>query len=126
MSHIFFNIFYFLEKARDLDDIIKQSLLSQLESIKIDEDDEDRDAVEKHQLESLATKREEVEEKVVSIEEQKEKMDAFEAKIDKIKNQNAAILEGKTMSKSSSQQQQQQEKKKDDDSSSSDEDEKKK
>lgn len=60
----------------------------------------------------------------MSIEEQKEKMDAFEAKIDKIKNQNAAILEGKTMPKS--QQQQQQEKKKDDDSSSSDEDEKKK
>lgn len=101
--------------------------MSQLESIKIDEDDDDRDAVERHQLESLASKREEVaEEKVASLEEQKEKMDAFEAKIDKIKNQNAAILEGKTMPKSSSQQQQQQQEKKDDDSSSSDEDEKKK
>jgi hypothetical protein len=68
-----------------LDDIIKQSILSQLESVKFD-DDESKEASEKHQLESLAMATEETDD------EKKAKFDAFEQKLKKIKEDNEAIL----------------------------------
>ena len=84
-----------------MDDIIKQSLLSQLETIKAD-DDEAKEALEKHQQQTLASYQdkekkleEEENEHKIALEEQKERMDAVVAKIDKIKQENASILDGK-------------------------------
>ena len=75
----------------DLDDIIKQSLISQLESIKID-DDETKETLEKHQL--LSMNQQEADES-----EQKSKMDAVEANLDKLKKQNEDVLQGKSVHK---------------------------
>jgi predicted RNase H-like nuclease (RuvC/YqgF family) len=74
-----------------LDDLIKQSLISQLESIKADDEEEDREALEKHQLDAMnATADLEKE-----TEENKEKMDKLEAKLDKLKIDNDNVLKGK-------------------------------
>ena len=75
---------------RELEDIIKQCLISQLENVKDDEEDS-KEMLEKHQLELMqALKKPDDTES-----EQKDKLDAFEAKLDKIKSANEAILHGK-------------------------------
>ena len=92
-SEISFLINCFWIKERELDEIIKQSLISQLESIKVD-DDETKETIEKHQLESLAANQQ-LHEKDDDL-AQKEKMDAFEAKLEKVKAENEAVMEGKS------------------------------
>ncbi|CAF0853290.1 unnamed protein product [Brachionus calyciflorus] len=77
---------------KDLEDIITQSLISQLENVKIDEEDS-KELMEKHQLELMQEKKSKGD--VNDDDDQKDKMDAFEAKLDKIKSENEAILLGK-------------------------------
>ena len=77
-----------------MDEIIKQSLISQLESVKEDDDD-DTDTVQQHQLQSLSSEQQKQHEEEMR-QRQKEKLDAFEAKLDKIKTENAKILDGQS------------------------------
>lgn len=81
-------------KSGDLEDIIKLSLISQLDNHKIDED-EANDIAEKHQLESM--KKNPKEEEPIEIEPEQDdqkiaKIDEFQANLDKIKNKNANLL----------------------------------
>ncbi len=78
----------------DLEEIIKQSLISQLETIKADEE-EVKETIEQHQLKSLQIN----ETDDTYEQERKEKLDAFEAKLDRIKQENKDILEGKSLKK---------------------------
>ncbi len=78
----------------DLEDIIKQSLISQLETIKADEEDV-KETIEQHQLKSLQIN----ETDDAYDQERKDKLDAFEAKLDRIKQENKDILEGKSLKK---------------------------
>ncbi len=85
-------------KASDLEEIIKLSLVSQLDSVKIDEE-EANDVAERHQLETLKRNPKE-EEAPPPVAEDGEgakiaKMDAFQANLDKIKSQNAKLLKEK-------------------------------
>lgn len=73
---------------KDLDDIIKQSLISQLENVKEEEVDS-QELMEKHQMELM-------EKDDLTNEDQKLKMDAFEAKLDKIKSENEAFIRKKS------------------------------
>jgi hypothetical protein len=75
----------------DLDEIIKQSLISQLENVKVD-DEEAKETLEKHQLESLNQNQDD-------MDEHKSKMDAVEANLDKMKQQNEDVLQGKQVHK---------------------------
>ena len=77
-----------------MDEIIKQSLISQLESVKEDDDD-GSDTVQQHQLQSLSSEQQKQHEEEMR-QRQKEKLDAFEAKLDKIKTENAKILDGQS------------------------------
>ncbi len=86
-------------KADKLAEIIKQSLISQLENIKQDNEEEDKEALERHQLEALTAQQQEKKE-VQDDNEQMEKLNAFEAKLDKIKIDNENILKGKGIKKS--------------------------
>ena len=81
-------------KENDLEEIIKQSLISQLETIKADEE-EVKETIEQHQLKSLQIS----EADDTYEQERKEKLDAFEAKLDRIKQENKDILEGKSLKK---------------------------
>jgi hypothetical protein len=85
-------------KGSDLDEIIKQSLISQLENVKIDED-EAFEIIEKHQMDSLNVSRQKTQEEGTeepnSTVDQLAKLDAFNANLEKIKNQNKSLLEGK-------------------------------
>lgn len=78
----------------DLEDIIKQSLISQLETIKADDEDT-KETIEQHQLKSLAMDNNDDE----YNQERKDKLDAFEAKLEKVKKENEAILGGKSLKK---------------------------
>lgn len=73
----------------ELEDLIKQSLISQLETVKLD-DDEAKETLEKHQLVSMNQNQQE-------IQENKSKMDAVEMNIDKMKQQNEDVLQGKAV-----------------------------
>lgn len=86
-------------KENDLEDLIKQSLISQLETVSVD-DEETKEMMEKHQLESLQTNEKSQEDDLED--DQKNKFDAFEAKLDKIKSENEAILQGKSVHKNKS------------------------
>lgn len=77
---------------KDLDEIIKQSLISQLENVKDDEDNS-QELMEKHQLELMEKDKKDKDD--FDEDDQKFKMDAFEAKLDKIKTDNEAFLRGK-------------------------------
>lgn len=84
-------------KASDLEDIIKLSLISQLENIEFDEEEENNIA-EKHQLESINRNPKEEENPLPPGDDEEDKlakMDAFQANLDKIKNQNAKLLKDK-------------------------------
>jgi hypothetical protein len=81
-----------------LDDVIKQSLISQLESIKDDDEEEDREALEKHQLDALNATTE-LDKETEENKEKMEKLNAFEAKLDKIKVDNENVLKGKSLTK---------------------------
>lgn len=82
-------------RACDLEDIIKLSLISQLDNIKVDED-EANDFSEKHQLEAI---KRDPKDEGKEFEEGKEdtiaKMDAFQKNLDQIKTQNAKLLKDK-------------------------------
>jgi hypothetical protein len=78
-----------------LDDVIKQSLISQLENIREDDEEEDREALEKHQLDAMNATADLDKE----TEENKEKLNAFEAKLDKLKVDNENVLKGKNLTK---------------------------
>ena len=84
-------------KGSDLEDIIKQSLISQLENVQID-DDEVKEVIEKHQLDSLSAytqRQQEAIETENETEDQLAKLDAFNANLEKIKNANKELLDGK-------------------------------
>lgn len=83
-------------KSSELEDIIKLSLISQLENVKLDEE-EANDVAERHQLETLKLNPKEEEAPPPPAEEDNKlaKMDAFQANLDKIKTQNAKLLKGK-------------------------------
>ena len=84
-------------KASDLEDIIKLSLISQLENVNFNEEEED-DIAEKHQLESINRNPKEEDNPLPPAEDEEDKlakMDAFQANLDKIKNQNAKLLKEK-------------------------------
>ena len=72
------------------------SLISQLENIKVDEN-EAKELSEKHQLDSLNQNQDEngKNQEEDEDEDKMAKMDAFQANLDKIKNQNAQLLEDK-------------------------------
>ncbi len=78
-----------------MDDVIKQSLISQLENIREDDEEEDREALEKHQLDAMNATADLDKE----TEENKEKLNAFEAKLDKLKVDNENVLKGKNLTK---------------------------
>ena len=77
-------------QEKDLEEIVRQSLISQLETIKIDED-ETKETIEQHQLKSLALSAEQEE---LMSQEQKKRMDAFEAKMNKMQQQQLANKKG--------------------------------
>ena len=77
-------------QEKDLEEIVRQSLISQLETIKIDED-ETKETIEQHQLKSLALSAEQEE---LMSQEQKKRMDAFEAKMNKMQQQQLAGKKG--------------------------------
>lgn len=84
--------------ANDLDDLIKQSLVSQLETIKQEDEEEDKEALEKHQLDALNASAEQQKE-IEDEQEKLAKLNAFEAKLDKIKQDNENVLKGKHVKK---------------------------
>jgi hypothetical protein len=72
-------------------------LISQLENVQID-DDEVKEVIEKHQLDSLSAytqRQQEAIETENETEDQLAKLDAFNANLEKIKNANKELLDGK-------------------------------
>jgi hypothetical protein len=72
-------------------------LISQLENVQID-DDEVKEVIEKHQLDSLSAytqRQQETIETENETEDQLAKLDAFNANLEKIKNANKELLDGK-------------------------------
>ena len=106
-------------RAHDLEEIIKLSLISQLDNVKVN-DDEANDFSEKHQLEAIKRDPKETDEGKEFNEEGKgdtlAKMDAFQKNLDQIKTQNAKLLKDQKPRDV-------EKKKKKNDSSSSDDDE---
>ncbi len=72
-------------------------MISQLENVQID-DDEVKEVIEKHQLDSLSAytqRQQETIETENETEDQLAKLDAFNANLEKIKNANKELLDGK-------------------------------
>lgn len=72
-------------------------MISQLENVQID-DDEVKEVIEKHQLDSLSAytqRQQEAIETENETEDQLAKLDAFNANLEKIKNANKELLDGK-------------------------------
>jgi hypothetical protein len=78
---------YFFKEA-DLEEIIKHSLISQLENFNLD-DEELEELTEKYKQDPIVG----VTEITTNEQEQKEKFDAIETKLNKIKTENAKLLE---------------------------------
>lgn len=100
-------------KEEDLEEIIKQSLISQMENFHADEDDLET-MNQNYKQDPIVGQLNEDERGVLKEHEQMEKLDAIESKLNKIKNDNAKLLDKKKKPKDKNHR---------DDSSSSDENE---